>query len=91
MAGADVLYAPGLRTLEEIRALCESVSKPVNVLAVRELTLAELAEAGAQRVSVGGALTWVAVGAFVRAAQRICDRGDFSALGESLPLRDWLG
>jgi 2-methylisocitrate lyase-like PEP mutase family enzyme len=90
-AGADVLYAPGLRTLEEIRAVCESVSKPVNVLAVRELALAELAEAGAQRVSVGGALTWVAVRAFVRAAQQIRDHGDFSALGESLPLRDWLG
>ena len=89
--GADVLYAPGLRTLEEIRAVCESVSKPVNVLAVRDLTLAEVAEAGARRVSVGGALTWVAVGAYARAAQRIRDRGDFSALGESLPLRDWLG
>ena len=90
-AGADVLYAPGLRTLEEIRAVCESVSKPVNVLAVRDLTLAEVAGAGAQRVSVGGALTWVAVGAFVRAARQIRGQGDFSALGESLPLRDWLG
>jgi 2-methylisocitrate lyase-like PEP mutase family enzyme len=90
-AGADVLYAPGLRTLAEIRAVCESVSKPVNVLAVRDLTLVEVAEAGARRVSVGGALTWVAVGAFARAAQRIRDEGDFSALGESLPLREWLG
>ena len=90
-AGADVLYAPGLRTLDEIRAVCESVSKPVNVLAVSDLTLAEIAEAGARRVSVGGALTWVAVGAFARAAQRVRDHGDFSALDESLPLRDWLG
>jgi 2-methylisocitrate lyase-like PEP mutase family enzyme len=82
---------PGLRTLDDIRAVCESVAKPVNVLAVRDLSFAELSEAGAQRVSVGGALTWVAVAAFARAAQTIRDEGDFSALGESLPLRDWLG
>ena len=90
-AGADVLYAPGLRTVDEIRAVCASVAKPVNVLAVRDLSFAELSEAGARRVSVGGALTWVAVGAFARAAEAIRDDGDFSAFGESLPLRDWLG
>src|SRR5262249_10886591 len=89
--GADVLYAPGLRTVEEIRTWGEWVTKPVNVLAVRDLSFAELSDAGAQRVSVGGALTWAAVGAFARAAQAIRDDGDFSALGESLPLRDWLG
>src|SRR5580765_6668757 len=60
-AGADVLYAPGLRALDEIRTACDAVSKPVNVLAVPSLSLAEMAEAGAQRISVGGALTWVAV------------------------------
>jgi 2-methylisocitrate lyase-like PEP mutase family enzyme len=90
-AGADVLYAPGLRTVDEIRSVCAAVSKPVNVLAVPDLSLAELAEAGAQRVSVGGALTWVALGAFARAAQEIREHGDFSALGERLPLGDWLG
>jgi diketogulonate reductase-like aldo/keto reductase len=60
-AGADVLYAPGLATTEEIRAVCGAVSKPVNVLARANLTFDEMAEAGAQRISVGGALTWVAV------------------------------
>ena len=90
-AGADVLYAPGLGTIEEIRAVCDAVVKPVNVLAVRHLTFAEIAEAGARRVSVGGALTWVAVGAFARAARAMRERGDFSAFGERLPLGDWLG
>jgi 2-methylisocitrate lyase-like PEP mutase family enzyme len=88
-AGADVLYAPGLRTVAEIRAVCESVTKPVNVLAVRELSFGEIAEAGAQRVSVGGALTWVAVSAFADAARAIRERGDFSVLAASPPLRDW--
>jgi 2-methylisocitrate lyase-like PEP mutase family enzyme len=90
-AGADVLYAPGLRTTEEIRAVCSSVSKPVNVLALPTLTLAEIFEAGAQRVSVGGGLTWVAVGALRDAAEAIRDRGDLSQLSVRLPLGDWLG
>jgi len=89
-AGADVLYAPGLRTVEEIRAVCDAVSRPVNVLAFGDLTFAEIAGAGAQRVSVGGGLTWVAVGAFADAARAIRERGDFSSLGVRVPLRDWL-
>ena len=89
-AGADVLYAPGLASADEIRAVCDAVSKPVNVLARRDLTFAEIAEAGAQRVSVGGALTWSAVGAFVEAATAIRDRGDFSSLGDSSVLEGWL-
>ena len=88
-AGADVLYAPGLRTLADIRSVCESVAKPVNVLAVRDLLFAEIAGEGAQRVSVGGALTWVAVNAFADAARAIRERGDFSAFGGSPPLQDW--
>jgi 2-methylisocitrate lyase-like PEP mutase family enzyme len=88
-AGADVLYAPGLRTPAEIRAVCEAVSKPVNVLALPGLSLAELIEAGAQRVSVGGGLTWSAVNALAAAARAILDHGDFSSLGTSAPLRDW--
>jgi 2-methylisocitrate lyase-like PEP mutase family enzyme len=87
--GADVLYAPGLRTAEEVRAVCSSVSKPVNVLAVPNLSLTELVEAGAQRVSVGGSLTWVAVNAFADAARAILEDGDFSSFGPSPPLRDW--
>jgi len=79
-AGADVLYAPGLRTAAEIRLVCEATAKPVNVLAHAGLTMSEIVEAGAQRVSVGGALTWVAVNAMTAAAERMRDDGDFSAL-----------
>ena len=89
-AGADVLYAPGLRSGDEIRAVCEAVSLPVNVLAHRGLTMAEIVEAGGQRVSVGGALTWVGAGAVVAAAERIRDTGSFEDLGVRLPLDDWL-
>jgi 2-methylisocitrate lyase-like PEP mutase family enzyme len=89
-AGADVLYAPGLRDGESIRAVCEAVSKPVNVLAHNGLTMAEIAAAGAQRVSVGGALTWVAVGAMAAAAEAIRERGDFSVLtGAPAAIEDW--
>jgi 2-methylisocitrate lyase-like PEP mutase family enzyme len=90
-AGADVLYAPGLRTAEEVRAVCAAVSRPVNVLALPELSLAEVVAAGAQRISVGGGLTWVAVSAMAAAAREIRDDGDFSSLGARLPLDDWLG
>jgi 2-methylisocitrate lyase-like PEP mutase family enzyme len=90
-AGADVLYAPGLRTVEEVRAVCEAVGKPVNVLALPGLTFAELAEAGAQRVSVGGALTWVAVKALADAARSLRDEGDFDVLSARVPLDDWFG
>jgi 2-methylisocitrate lyase-like PEP mutase family enzyme len=88
-AGADVLYAPGLRTTEEIRSVCAAVSKPVNVLAVPELPLAEIVTAGARRISVGGSLTWVALRAMADAAVAIRDDGDLSALGARLPLDLW--
>jgi 2-methylisocitrate lyase-like PEP mutase family enzyme len=88
-AGADVLYAPGLRSAEQIRAVCQAVSKPVNVLARAELSFAEIVAAGAQRVSVGGGLTWVAVSAMAGAAEAIRDAGDFSALAARLPLGEW--
>jgi 2-methylisocitrate lyase-like PEP mutase family enzyme len=88
--GADVLYAPGLRTLDEIRTVCASISKPLNVLAHPALTLSGIAEAGGQRVSVGGALTWVAVEATVDAAEKIRG-GDFSSLGGRARIEDWFG
>ena len=88
-AGANVLYAPGLRSVEEVRTVCEALARPVNVLARPTLTMAELAEAGAQRVSVGGALTWTAMQAFASAAEAIRDRGDFSGLGSAPPLDEW--
>ena len=90
-AGADVLYAPGLRTADEIRTVCDAVSRPVNVLARPDLTMREVAEAGAQRVSVGGALTWVAVAALAAAAERIRDDGDFSVLTGPPEAAAWLG
>jgi 2-methylisocitrate lyase-like PEP mutase family enzyme len=80
-AGADVLYAPGLASAGEIGAVCSAVTKPVNVLALPHLTFAEITGAGAQRVSVGGSLTWSAVQGFAAAATAIRDRGDFSLLG----------
>jgi len=79
-AGADVLFAPGIRTEEDIRAICGAVSKPVNVLAFPDLTLDRIAAAGAQRVSVGSWLGHVATSAMVAAAEAMRDSGDFSAL-----------
>jgi 2-methylisocitrate lyase-like PEP mutase family enzyme len=90
-AGADVLYAPGLESAPEIRAVCEAVSKPVNVLARRSLSTAEMVEAGAQRISVGGSLTWTAVQAFAEAAIAIRDRGSFEGLGDGSVVKDWVG
>jgi len=89
-AGADVLYAPGLGSVEEIRRVCSEVSRPVNVLARPNLTAEEIFGAGAQRISVGGSLTWVAVSAFAEAATAIRDRGDFSVLSARVSLADWL-
>ena len=88
-AGADVLYAPGLATVEEIRVVCEALAKPVNVLAVPGLTVAEVVEAGAQRISVGGALTWVAAKALADAAASLRDEGDFGVLSVRVPFADW--
>ena len=90
-AGADVLYAPGLRSSDEIRAVCDAVSKPVNVLARPELSMREIAAAGGRRVSLGGALTWTAVAALVSAAEKMRDDGDFSALGAPVRISEWLG
>jgi len=89
-AGADVLYAPGLPTAGEIRAVCEATSKPVNVLAHPGLSMREITDAGARRVSVGGALTWVAVSALIAAAEKMRDLGDFSALDAGVRIEDWL-
>ena len=91
LAGSDTVTTPtpGLRTTAEIRAVCEAVTKPVNVLARPDLTLAEIFEAGAQRVSVGGAPAWVAAKAFADAAIAIRDEGDFASLAARLPLGEW--
>jgi 2-methylisocitrate lyase-like PEP mutase family enzyme len=89
-AGADVLYAPGLGTADDIRRVCEAVERPVNVLAHRGLSMAEITAAGGQRVSVGGALAWVAIRAMAAAAEQLRDDGDFSSLKGPGPIGEWL-
>lgn len=90
-AGADVLYAPGLRTTAEIKAVCEAVSKPVNVLARPDLSLSlsEIIGSGAQRISVGGNLTWVAIKAMTDVGEAML-AGDLSGLNARPPAREWL-
>jgi 2-methylisocitrate lyase-like PEP mutase family enzyme len=87
-AGADVLYAPGLRDLETIRTVCAAVSKPVNVvmgLSGPTLSAAELATAGVKRISVGSALARAAFGAVARAAEEMRERGTFAFGAEGIP------
>lgn len=87
-AGADVLYAPGLTTADEIAAVVRSVDRPVNVLMGRPgqgLEVAALAALGVKRVSVGSALSRVALGAFLRAARALGERGSFDAMTEQVP------
>jgi 2-methylisocitrate lyase-like PEP mutase family enzyme len=80
-AGADVLFAPGLRTAEDIRQLVESVDRPVSVLALAGMpTVAELAALGVARVSVGGAFAFAALGALCEAAEELRDRGTYGYL-----------
>ena len=77
-AGADVLYAPGLTKLEDIRSVVASVDRPVNVLALPGgPTVAELAEAGVRRISVGGAFAFAAYGALIEAARELLDEGTY--------------
>ncbi|WP_070096592.1 oxaloacetate decarboxylase [Pseudomonas sp. NBRC 111139] len=88
-AGADVLYAPGLRTVEEIRAVVQAVApRPVNVLmgmAGVPLSVNQLQDLGVRRVSVGSSLARAALGAFYRAAQEIRDEGTFGYGEQAMP------
>ncbi|HWK18018.1 MAG TPA: isocitrate lyase/phosphoenolpyruvate mutase family protein [Solirubrobacteraceae bacterium] len=78
-AGADVLYAPGLTDLAQIRELVASVERPVNVLALPSApTVGELVGAGVSRVSVGGAFAFAALGAVVEAARELQERGTYT-------------
>lgn len=80
-AGADVLYAPGLRDIDSIRTVCESVQKPVNVImgiAGVTLSVADLAAVGVRRISVGSSLARLALGTFLGAAEEIQQYGTFS-------------
>jgi 2-methylisocitrate lyase-like PEP mutase family enzyme len=89
-AGADCLYAPGLRTKADVAAVVSAVApKPVNVLVGSDFaTVAELAALGVRRISVGGALARAAWGGFLRAATEIAERGTFSALADAVPFAD---
>ena len=87
-AGADVLYAPGLPSLDAIRTVCASVSRPVNIvmgLSDATWSVAELAEAGVKRISVGGSFARAALGAFVRAATEVKDHGTFDYAADAIP------
>jgi 2-methylisocitrate lyase-like PEP mutase family enzyme len=87
-AGADVLFAPWLPSLEAIREVCASVSKPVNVvMGVKgaNFSVEELAAAGVKRVSVGGSFARAALGAFMRAAREVKDQGTFTYATSAVP------
>jgi 2-methylisocitrate lyase-like PEP mutase family enzyme len=86
-AGADVLYAPALKTLDEVRLVTGALSKPVNVLAppLGHVTVAELAEAGAKRISLGGALARAAITALLRAGSEMRERGSFGWAADLAP------
>ncbi len=89
--GADVLYAPGIRDLPAIRAVVGAVGKPVNVVmsaADPDLTLAQLAETGVKRVSVGGALSRLALAGFLAGAREMAERGAFTWMRDTVPTRE---
>ena len=90
-AGADVLYAPGLASKEDIAAVVSSLDRPVNVLmglAGVQLNLAELSALGVKRISVGSVLSRVALSAFIRAAEEMRDQGTFTFGDNSISFRD---
>lgn len=90
-AGADVLYAPALRTLDALRAVCGAVGKPVNVLvgaAIPGFTVASVAAAGAKRISVGGAFARAALGGLMRAARELSAEGTFEWAKDALPFAE---
>ena len=89
-AGADVLYAPRLPGTGEIRAIRDATSRPLNVLAAPGLSMAEIAEAGGMRISVGGRLTWVAINAAAAAAEELRDGGDLPASADPTQIIKWL-
>lgn len=86
-AGAECLYAPGLRTVDEIRAVVSAVApKPVNALIGSDIaTVDELARIGVRRISVGGGLARAAWTGFLQAAKEIAERGTFAELGRVVP------
>jgi 2-methylisocitrate lyase-like PEP mutase family enzyme len=90
-AGADVLYAPGLTSIDDVRTLIGAVDRPVNVLAGMQgitFTLAQLAEVGTKRISVGGALSRIALAAVVRAGREMAEKGTFTFVNEPISSKE---
>jgi len=90
-AGADVLFAPGLKSKEDIGAVVRAVDRPVNVimgLQGVQLSLADLSALGVKRISVGSALARAALGAFLRAAHELRDRGTFTFADDAISYKD---
>jgi 2-methylisocitrate lyase-like PEP mutase family enzyme len=86
-AGADILYAPALPSLDAIRTVCQSVKCPINVvmgLASGSFSVAELEAAGVKRISVGGSFARAALGGFIRAAREVKDHGTFTYAKEAI-------
>jgi len=86
-AGADVLYAPGLKTLDEVRMVTKAVGKPVNInmSGVPHATVAQIAAAGGKRISTGGALARAAIGALVHAGREMQEQGSFGWAAGATP------
>ena len=90
-AGADVLYAPGLRDLATIRTVASSVGKPLNVvIGMLEpgITAEQLAQAGVKRISVGGALSRLALEHFIKGAREMKEQGTFGWMAEVPPIKE---
>lgn len=90
-AGADVLYAPGLPSLDAIRTVCSAVERPVNVvmgLAGQIFTVGELEHAGVKRISVGGSFARAALGALMRAAREVKEHGTFTYAADAMPAQE---
>jgi 2-methylisocitrate lyase-like PEP mutase family enzyme len=90
-AGADVLYAPGLRDLATMKLVASSVSKPINVVmsaADPSLTAAEMEAVGVRRLSVGGALSRLALAAFLKGAREMKDKGGFTWMNDTMATAD---
>ena len=88
--GPTCCYAPRITALEDARAICEAVSKPVNVLVWPGMDMQAVIDAGAQRLSVGAQLYWVAIAAAADAAERLHD-GDVEAFAARPNVNEWLG
>ena len=90
-AGADVLYAPGVRDLATIRTVVSALTKPFNLVmgfADPTLTVEQLSEAGVKRISVGGAMSRFALAAFLQSAREMKDKGSFTFVRAMAPLKE---